>query len=68
MYSERTEVTQYSEGTLTIDVVDAARKQMLWEGTVTKSVTTKDMQNVNAALDSAVSAAFTKFPVPAPPK
>ena len=68
MYSERTEVTQFSEGTLTIDVVDAARKQMLWEGTVTKSVTSKDMQNVNAALDTAVAAAFTKFPVPAPTK
>lgn len=68
LYSERTEVTQYSEGTLTIDVVDAARKQMIWEGTVTKSVTDKDQQNVNSALDAAVVAAFGKFPVPAPAK
>lgn len=63
LYADRTEVTQYREGTLTIDVVDAARKQMLWEGTVTKSVTAKDAQNLNAALDAAVVAAFGKFPV-----
>jgi hypothetical protein len=62
MYTERTDVTQYQEGTLTIDVVDAARKQLVWEGTVTKSVTSKDMKDVGAALDSAVTAAFAKFP------
>jgi hypothetical protein len=64
MYTERTDVTQYTQGTLTSDVVDAARKQLVWEGTVTKSVTSKDTQNVGAALDSAVTAAFVKFPVP----
>jgi hypothetical protein len=66
MYAETTDVTQYTEGTLTIDVVDAARKQMVWEGTVTKSVTSKDQQNVNGAIDAAVTAAFTKFPVKGP--
>jgi Domain of unknown function (DUF4136) len=62
MYTERTDVTQYQEGTLTIDVVDAARKQLVWEGTVTKSITSKDQQNVGAAIDGAVTAAFAKFP------
>ena len=28
-----TQVTQYTEGTLTVDVVDAARKQLAWDGT-----------------------------------
>lgn len=62
MYTERTDVTQYKQGTLTIDVIDAARKQLVWEGTVTKSVTSKDQENVGAALDNAVTAAFAKFP------
>jgi hypothetical protein len=62
MYTERTDVTQYQEGTLTIDVIDAARKQLVWEGTVTKSVSSKDMKDVNATLDSTVKAAFAKFP------
>ena len=70
LYTESTDVSQYQQGTLTIDVVDAARKQLVWEGTATKAVTSKDSQNVGAALDSAVVAAFTKFPVagPAPAK
>jgi hypothetical protein len=63
MYAERTDVTQYKEGTLTIDLIDAGRKQLVWEATVTKSITSKDSQNVGAALDSAVTAAFAKFPV-----
>lgn len=64
MYAERTDVTQYTEGTLTIDVIDAARKQLVWEGTVTKSITSKEQQDVGAAIDGAVTAAFAKFPVP----
>ena len=66
MYTESTDVTQYQQGTLTIDVVDAARKQLVWEGTTSKAVSSKDMQNVGAALDSAVAAAFTKFPIAGP--
>ena len=70
MYAERTDVDQYQQGTLTIDLVDAARKQLVWEGTATKAVNSKDMQNVGVAIDSAVAAAFTKFPIagPAPVK
>jgi len=63
MYQESTTVSEYKEGTLTIDVIDAARKQLLWESTVTKSVTSKDMDNVSGALDAAVTSAFAKFPV-----
>lgn len=66
LYTESTDVTQYREGTLTIDVVDASRKQLVWESTTSKAVTSKDMQNVGAAIDTAVAAAFTKFPVSGP--
>ncbi len=63
MYTESTQVTQYQQGTLTVDVIDASRKQLVWEGTVTKSVNSKDKENIGAALDAAVVAAFAKFPV-----
>lgn len=66
LYSETTDVTQYQEGTLTIDVVDAARKQLIWEGTATKAVTTKEKQNIAASIETAVAAAFTKFPIAGP--
>jgi hypothetical protein len=66
MYVDQTTVTQYKEGTLNIDVVDAARKQLVWEGIVTDDIEQKDMQQIPAALNRLVTAAFTKFPVPAP--
>ena len=68
MYNDATVVHQYQEGTLNIDVVDAARKQMVWEGVVTNSVTRKDLDNVQAAIDRAVAAAFAKYPVAGPAK
>jgi hypothetical protein len=63
---DSTYVTQYKEGTLNIDVVDAARRQLVWEGVVTDSVTQKTLDNVQAAVDTAVAAAFSKYPVPGP--
>jgi Domain of unknown function (DUF4136) len=67
-YADQTTVTQYKEGTLNIDVVDVARKQLIWEGVVTESVTQKTLDDVQAAIDAAVAAAFAKYPVPGPAK
>jgi hypothetical protein len=63
LYADQTIVTPYKEGTLNIDVVDSARKQLVWEGVVTGTVTQKSLDNVQTALDAAVSAAFAKYPV-----
>lgn len=60
MYSERTEVTQYREGTLTIDLIDTKSQQLVWEGTVTKPL--KDSDDVATVLDQAVKAAIAKLP------
>jgi len=65
LYADQTHVTQYKEGTLNIDVVDTARKQLVWEGVVSGSVTQKTLDDVQAAVNAAVAAAFTKYPVPA---
>ena len=53
-----------TEGTLNIDVVDAASKQLVWEGVVTNSISQKAMDNPQPAIDAAVTTAFAKFPVP----
>ena len=66
LYADQTTVSQYKEGTLNIDVVDAARKQLVWEGVVTDSVTQKMLDDVPAAVNAAVKAAFAKYPVTAP--
>ncbi len=66
LYAEQQTVTQYTEGTLNIDVVDAARKQLVWEGVVTDSVTQKDLDQLKTSIDLAVKAAFAKYPVALP--
>lgn len=68
MYRDETAVMPYQEGTLNIDVVDAAHKQLVWEGVVTGGVTQKTMDNLQPAIDAAVAAAFAKFPLAGPAK
>jgi hypothetical protein len=65
---DQTTVTQYTQGTLNIDIVDAARKQLVWEGVVTDSVTQKDLVDLQMAIKAAVTVAFTKYPIPAAAK
>jgi hypothetical protein len=67
-YYDQTIATPYQEGTLNIDVVDAARKQLVWEGVVIGTVTQATLDNVQAAVDAAVAAAFAKYPIPGPAK
>jgi len=61
-----TTVTQYTEGTLTVDVVDAARKQLAWDGTAVGRVRETDRQNLQPAVDAVVAQIFAKFPYQAP--
>jgi hypothetical protein len=63
LYVDQNTVTPYSEGTLNIDVVDTARKQLVWEGVVTGSVTQKTLDDARPAIEAAVSAAFAKYPL-----
>lgn len=68
LYQDQTTVTPYQEGTLNIDVVDAARKQLVWEAVVT-DIVTQDMQdNLQPTLDAAVATAFAQYPVQATSK
>ena len=58
-------VTYYHEGTLNIDVIDAAKKQLIWESTAVDTITQKTLNNIQPAVDEAVAAAFEKYPIPA---
>ena len=55
-------VDQYDEGTLKIDIVDARRKQLVWEGTTVGRITDKAKKDRAAAVDLAVRDMFTQFP------
>ncbi len=63
MYPADAWVTTYHEGTLNIDIIDRARRQMVWEGIAVDTVTEKTSEHLQAAIDAAVSAVFAKFPV-----
>lgn len=65
-YQDQTTVHQYKEGTLNIDIVDQARKQLVWEAVVTDSITQKKRDNIQKTVDDYMKAAFKKFPIPAP--
>ena len=60
-------VDQYQEGTLNIDVVDAQRKRLVWEGVAIGRVTGKVQRNRADAIDRAVAEIFKTYPLPAKP-
>jgi hypothetical protein len=67
VYRDQTSISQYKEGTLNIDVADAAAKRLVWEGVVSGAVTQKTMDNMASTIDTAVAAAFERFPVAVKP-
>jgi hypothetical protein len=56
------DIRTVTEGSLTIDVVDQQRKELIWSGTAKGRVTSKSEDNSQQAIDDAVAAIFTKYP------
>jgi deoxyribodipyrimidine photolyase len=61
---QQTEIRQYTKGTLGIDIVDAARRQLVWEGFALGRVTQRTTDNLGPVLDAAVVDIFREFPLP----
>lgn len=57
-----TEVIQRTEGTVAIDIIDAARQQLVWEGAASGRVTDQVLSNRAAAIDAAVRDILAEFP------
>ena len=62
LWYDDTQVRQYTEGTLTIDLVDAARNHLVWTGSAIGRVTQKTAQERAAAADAAIASIFARFP------
>ena len=60
-----TRIDQYTEGTLNIDVVDAATKKLVWEGAVSGRLAKKDVRNMEKTVDEAVGDVMSNFPIAA---
>ena len=59
---DQTQVNQYTEGTLTVDLVDAARNRLVWTGAAIGRVTRKTPQERNADVDRAITEIFLRYP------
>lgn len=57
-----TTIAQYTEGTLNIDIIDAKRDQLVWEGVAIGRVSEKARENLQAAVNGAVVAVFAEYP------
>jgi len=62
MSMSTSEVVQRTEGTLGIDVIDAARLQLVWEGAATQRVTDSMQQNRDQILRDVTADILAQFP------
>lgn len=62
VWYDETQVRQYREGTLTVDLVDARRNHLVWTGSAIGRGTRKTPQERAADVDAAVAAIFAKYP------
>lgn len=57
-----TDVRQYKEGTLNIDIVDRTRNQLVWEGVAVGRIQSKSMEDPQPAIKAVVAQVFERYP------
>lgn len=62
-----TDVRQYTEGTLNIDLVDRSRNELVWEGIAVGRIQSKSVDNPEPAIKAVVAQVFEKYPARAAP-
>ena len=65
VYGSDVDIRNYKVGTVSIDIVDAKRKELVWEGVLEGTLSKKAMENPGAAIQYAVSQIYTSYPVAA---
>jgi hypothetical protein len=61
-YGSETHVSQYTEGTFNIDLVDSARNQLIWEAVGVGRVSQKDLENLEEGVMEGVPKFFAGYP------
>lgn len=61
-YGTETHVSQYTEGTFNIDLVDARQRKLVWEAVGIGRVTEKDLQNLEQGVKEGVPNFFAQYP------
>ncbi len=61
-YGTETRVSEYTEGTFNIDIVDAKQKQLIWEAVGVGRVTQKKLENLEQGVMEGVPNFFALYP------
>lgn len=64
VYSNDVSTVHYKVGTVNIDLVDAAKRQLIWEGIAEGTLKQQDLEQPRAAAARTVSLIFEQFPQP----
>ena len=59
-----TQVRQYTEGMLAVDIFDVGERRPVWHGVATKRINESDRDNMEATVKAAVDAILAGFPPP----
>ena len=57
------ETVNYRQGTLAVDVVDARKQELVWQGVAEGRINKKSVENPGPAVDKVVGEMFTGFPL-----
>lgn len=63
-YPYDVETVNYREGTLSIDLVDASKNQLVWQGVAEGRVRDEAVKNPGPAIDAVIAEIFRNFPNP----
>ena len=61
-YGTETHVSQYTEGTFNIDLVDARKKKLVWEAVGTGRISQKMLEELEGRVNEGVPKFFAKYP------
>jgi hypothetical protein len=61
-YGTDTHISQYTEGTVNLDMVDPKLKRMVWEGVAIGTITDKKRKNAREVISNGVSLVFAQYP------
>lgn len=61
-YGVTTDVSSYTEGTLSVDVINRSKMQLIWEATAIGRIKDKALENPEPAINQVIAQLFEKFP------
>ena len=62
-FGTSTNVSQYTQGTVNVDIVDLAQKRMVWEGVgIGRVKEGRSNSEIRAAIDTGVTTMFEGYP------